>query len=211
MIPAKKTVANKTVAALSVVLLLAACAGSAPRSNPAVYDLGSVEPVANTGLAAVDVAAPSWLDGRAMQYRQADQPARRQIFSESRWAAPPAELLAAALRRQLAADGGQGCRLRLELDEWIQHFDAQGGSRLQLALRASLLGAKGDVLEHRGFNLEQPAGGNARQGVEAAVVLERQLAQGLAEWSARLGAGPQGVNARCRGGAAAQGMGASVR
>lgn len=184
---------------LLAALTLAACAGPAARINPAVYDLGPVQSVAESGLAAIDVVAPSWLDSRAMQYRLDSRGAQRQSFSENRWAATPAELLAVALRRQLGATGGQGCRLRLELDEWVQVFDAAGQSRLQLSLRASLYSQRGALLDRRVFNLEQPAGGNAQQGVDAVIILERQLAQGLAEWLERLGRSPAALAERCPG------------
>lgn len=191
-----------TLAALAAALLLSAClSGPATRPDVAVYDLGAVEPLAREGGVApvVEVFAPSWLEGRAMQYRLAAEPARRQQFTESRWAAPPAELLAAALRRQLGANGGAGCRLRIDLDEWVQVFDDAGQSRVSLALRASLnSSSSGESIAQRGFNLDQAAGGNARQGVAAAVALEKQLAQGLDDWLQGLAQKQRDLATRCR-------------
>jgi cholesterol transport system auxiliary component len=62
-----------------------------------------------------------------MHYRLAyAEPLRRQSYRESRWAAPPAELLESVLKRRHAAAeaNGPGCRLHLVLDEFEQRFDA---------------------------------------------------------------------------------------
>lgn len=196
---------NGILTALVAAILLSAClSGPAPRPDVAVYDLGTVETVArNAGVPlTVEVIAPSWLDGNAMQYRMQEDPARRQQFSESRWAAPPAELLAAALRRQLGAQAGtgaEGCRLRIDLDEWVQVFDRTGQSRMHLAVRAGLRSARsGELIEQRGFSFDRTAGGNARQGVAAAATLETQLAQGLDEWLRGLAQKHRDMVGKCR-------------
>ena len=181
--------------------LLAGCvSGPAPRHDVAAYDLGMVMPLSDSGvpLAAVDVQAPSWLDSRAMQYRRESEPARRQAFTESRWAATPAELLAVALRRQLGA-AGEGCRLRVDLDEWVQVFDAGGQSQVQLALRASLrTGRSEGVVAQRTFALTQAGGDQARQGVAAFIDLEKQVAEGLSAWLRKLGSEQKDLPVRCR-------------
>jgi len=183
-------------------LLLSACgSGPAPRPNLAIYDLGSVEPLAGNPniVASIDVHAPSWLDSRAMQYRLATEPSRRQNFTESRWAATPTELLAVALRRQLGAAGGVGCALRVDLDEWVQVFDGAGQSRVQLALQVALRSGRSDnLIERRSFNLEQAAGSDARQGVAAFVLQEKQLATGLDAWLKSVAREQKDLAARCR-------------
>jgi cholesterol transport system auxiliary component len=190
--------------AVVIALSLGGCFTSpASRPNVAVFDLGEVvsAPASNTlWLGALDVTAPSWLDSRAMQYRLVADPARRQSYAESRWAATPAELLAASLRRQLggASGTGDGCRLRMELDEWVQSFDAEGNSQSQIALRAGLYTAKGDgLLARQAFSLKSPAGRDARQGVAAFVTLEQRLASDLGQWLSTL-AKDQNLPARCR-------------
>lgn len=185
---------------------VAACVGG-PAARPvvALYDLGDVNekgegsPItAPLWLGNLELSAPSWLDSRAMQYRLESEPARRQSFAENRWAATPAELLSAALRRQLGVSGA-GCRLKLELDEWIQTFDAAGQSRAQLAVRASLMAAKGDaVLARQSWLKEQPAGRDPRQGVAAFAALERTLAADLALWLASQEKAQKDLSARCR-------------
>lgn len=170
-----------------LALLFAGCAtGPAPRSAPARYDFGAI---AGSGDAPVEVRAPAWIASDAMQYRRAEDSARRQAFAESRWVAPPAELLAAALRRQLPGSGT--CRLQLELDEFVQSFAADGQSKALLALRANVRSARGESVAARTFSLEQPAGRDARAGVAAFAILQQRLAEELGEWAAQ-------AAARCR-------------
>lgn len=186
---------------LMAALLTACVSGPAPRNEVAAYDLAGVTPLADTGvpLSVLDVQAPSWLDSRAMQYRRASEPARRQAFTESRWAATPAELLAVALRRQLAVGTGDGCRLKVELDEWVQIFDGNGQSQVQLALRASLRTGRSDgVIARHALSLSQAGGNQARQGVAAFIDLEKQVAEELSGWLRKLAGEQKGLVARCR-------------
>lgn len=175
---------------LILLPVLAACAGNGGRGPDAArFDLGSAgargQPL--PGVAAVSVTAPSWLAGTAMQYRLAyADAARRQDYGASRWAAPPAELLQKALERQAVA--ARGCRLQLELDEFVQVFDGPEQSRLVLDLRAGLLlGQK--VVARRAFALAPAAASaDARGGVAAAGVAVDELARGLARWLDEAGA-----------------------
>lgn len=185
------------VVLLLLSLAVAGCAGN-NRPVAASYDFGDIAaPVAmSLPVGRVDVMAPAWLDTPAMQYRLAQEPARRQQFADSRWAAAPAELLAVALRRQLASGGSGACRLRLELDELVQQFDAAGDSRVQLAVRARLLPPRGDAtLASRSFQLQQEGGRDARSGVAATARLQRQLAEAIGQWSGEL----RSVAAQCAG------------
>lgn len=199
--------------ALIAALGLGGCFTSpASRLHVAVFDLGDVVAAAAPSsaesvsgmpwLGTLEMTAPSWLDSRTMQYRLATEPAQRQSYVESRWAAVPAELLAASLRRQLGATStnGEGCRLRIELDEWVQAFDAAGNSQAQLALRAGLYTARGDSqLARHALSLTAPAGRDARQGVAAFVALERQVASDLGQWLKTLEQREHtGLTDRCR-------------
>ena len=180
---------------LLALALLAGCAsGPAPRSNIAAYDFGPIEAMGKgvPGIERIEVRAPSWLGTTAMQYRlAADEPARRRNFAESRWVAPPAELIEAALKQRLSGEAASpGCRLTLEIDEFVQSFDAAGDSRAQLALRASL-SRKADnvVLARQAFSLEEGAGRDARGGVVAQGVVQRRLAESLNQWLQASGTG----------------------
>ncbi len=173
--------------ALFAALWVAACANPTERRpDPARFDLGPVRagpPAANVG--AVVVGAPSWLAGSAMQYRLGySDPARRREFAESRWAAPPTELIGQALERRLAGGSGR-CRLDVEVDEFIQVFDAPERSALVLAGRATLL-AGADIADRRDFFIARPAPtADARGGVAAAVEAVSALAEDLAGWLVR--------------------------
>jgi cholesterol transport system auxiliary component len=170
------------------VVMVAACGGT-PRRVVATYDFGDIAapvPLA-VSVGRVEVVAPSWLETPGMQYRLEQEPARRQIFADSRWAATPAELLGAALRRQWVNGSAAACRVTLELDELVQRFDAAGESRLSLMARVRLYAARGDaVLGRQAFQIEQPAGRDAKSGVAAAQRAQRQLAEAVAAWSREL-------------------------
>lgn len=169
---------RQAVAALALVL--GACTfGSTPRADSARYDLGTVEG-SRSGGARIDVAAPVWLDTDAMEYRLAEDPARRRAFAASRWVAPPAELLAGGLRRQVGATGS--CALKLQLDEFVQSFDSGGQSRAVVSLQAILLSGQGRPIGHRTFYLEEAAGTDAKSAVTAYARLLRRLADGLNGW-----------------------------
>lgn len=176
-------------------LLLAGCLGTVRPAETARYDLGGPTDMAQAGVTAsvatVAVAAPSWLAGNALQYRllYADA-ARRHSYVESRWAAPPAELLEQLLDRRLTHAGGR-CRLQVELDELAQVFDTPDASRVVLEGRA-VLSAGRDRLGVRPFALAPPSpSADARGGVAGAAVAARLLADDLARWLA-------GFTDRCR-------------
>lgn len=183
------------IVAILASLLLAACVGGNVRPPQARFDFGATAVAqggAEIGLAAVEVAAPSWLAGQGMQYRLAYGDAgRRDSYADSRWVAPPAELLERALSRRLAGAGS--CRLRLELDEFIQVFDNERMSRLVLAGRASLLAGR-ETVARRAFSLARPtASADAAGGVAAATQVVDGLGEEIAGWLAAQGG-------RCRAG-----------
>lgn len=174
---------------LTMFLLLAGCAGnSAHQGNVARFDFGPVSAgkAADMSVAAVEVIAPSWLAGSGMQYRLSYvDPARRLEYVESRWAAPPAELLRQALVRRFAGHGGGRCRLHVELDELVQVFDSPTSSGLMLAGRAVLL-ASPEVTARRSFVLAPAAPtADARGGVAAAAAAVSALGDEMAAWIAQ--------------------------
>lgn len=174
--------------AVCIALAMAGCT-SAPRKEMARYDLERAAPAAAArGVVAVEVDSVSWLAGTEMHYRLHSEPGRRRVFAESRWAAPPAELLAHALNRSTLVTEAGACRVRLHLEELEQRYDAQGNSQLRLDVQASLLAPVGDVaLAGRAFSFQQevtaptiPAG--AGQGAAAAAQALGLLAQALDAW-----------------------------
>lgn len=177
---------------------IAACVGNVRQNEVAAYDLGPAAVVwrpVTPALRDIDVAAPSWLGGGAMHYRllYADGQ-RRMAYAESRWAAPPAQLLERALKRQPAAGEG-GCRLRIELDELAQVFDAPQSSRMVLEARAALLLPRGDaVVARKAFALQEPAGADAKSGAAAAAAAARAFGGALGVWLAAV----PGAEAQCK-------------
>lgn len=167
-----------------MVLLVSACGGLPHAPAPVqLYDLGpDQQAVAEAGLIAdVQVLAPSWLRSSAMQYRLSYASAvQRNAYAESRWAAPPAELMQGLLTRALA--GGGACRLEVELDEFIQDYPSAGQSDGVIEARARLR-VDSRIGASRAFSLRVPsASADAAGGVAALGRAVRQLAGELQTW-----------------------------
>lgn len=201
---------RKKLLLLLSVTLLAACGGGAKSiSNVAYYDLGEVRPAPNNRIVAslrsIDVFAVSWLDSSAIQYRlmyAANQ--QRQNYAESRWVAPPAELVGHALRkRMLSGAAGGACRLRVDIDEFAQVFDSANASRAVLEVRVQLVAPTGgEILARRNFSLSRPAASaDAGGGVTALSGAVEALSTELHDWLGGLDqAAASGLNIaqRCR-------------
>lgn len=206
---ARKSVSG-ILLAVSAVLALAAC-NSVPKAAPgyAAHDFGLPDgpparqlpfPIRNT-----EVVPAPWLASTAMHYRLLyAQPTRRQVFVENRWAAQPAQLIELTIRRSMrTADpalGGSGCRLRIDLDEFAQVFDAEGVSRGVVEARAALLAPRSDrLIATRAFSVARPAPtANAVGGVVALREAVTRLKGELLDWLEGLDADPASrVRARC--------------
>lgn len=192
---------------LSVALLgsLAGCAlGPQPRPPLVIHDFGiapvqrDAPPRIRASLSLPDPVSPAWLDSNSMIYRLAyadgGQP---RIYSRSRWAGTPTELLNARLRARLAGatdpglaysrDGVRGDYvLRLELDEFSHVFDSPTDSRGLLRARASLIGgAQRTTIAHRAFSFERPARtADAAGGAAALTLASNDLIDALIDWLA---------------------------
>ncbi len=194
------------------VLLLAACVGARTAREVATHDLGELPALNPVGVTLpvreVEVRAPSWLDGNALQYRLAyESDTRRYAYRDSRWVAAPAELLAQALRKAIAgaAPAAGGCRLRIALDEFEQRFDAPGASRALLVVRVELLAPRADrPLAARRYDIERAAASaDAKGGAAALSAAAGALTLELRDWLNaldRAGAQAPGAASTCRGG-----------
>lgn len=177
----------------------------APMQDQAVYDLfaSNLTRVSRVAVAAdsksrltdvpltlrlAELQAPAWLNTTAMQYRLSYvEPHQRHVFAQSRWAAPPAEMLEQVIARQSRVSRGRyesgGCYLHVRLDEFIQTFDAPEQSHAVLEVSAVLLAPRTrQVLDRHDFQFSIPAGSDARSGVSGFVVATGKLTQGLEEW-----------------------------
>jgi cholesterol transport system auxiliary component len=203
---------NKWPIAILAGMLLAACGGNVPITEPARYDFGSLAakateagPASRIPIAAVDVQSASWLSGPAMHFRLAyAEPLRRQSFAESRWAAPPAELLEAFLKRRIVFGqddfNGTGCRLQLVLDELEQRFDDPRRSEVVLEARALLTPLRGgEMLSRRAFLIRKPAAAaDARAGAAAARDAVQMLAGDIGTWLGDVAREKPAIVQRCR-------------
>lgn len=198
---------KRLVSMLAATLLLAACGGNLRTAEVARYDLGRLAGSwggSRVPVAAVEVRAASWLAGPAMHFRLAySEPLRRQSYAESRWAAPPAELLEAFLARRILFgqpdSGARGCRLQLVLDELEQRFDDPQNSTLVLDVRATLTPARGgEVLSKRAFQIHKAAAApTASAGVAAAGEAARALADELGRWLTEASKDMPNIMQRC--------------
>lgn len=172
-------------------VLLAACSLAPPMQQNATiyYDLPPAKAETGGSLRSLDVVPSSWLAGTAMYYRLAYADGnRREHYAGSRWSGQPAELVGIRLQNSLMSGSGgtgAGCRLRVDLDDFVQVFDSAQSSRMVLEGRATLYGAQQVVLARRTLSLSQPAGSDAAGGVAASGPLTAALAGDLRAWIAR--------------------------
>lgn len=156
-----------------VLLFGVGCAAVRPEA-PTLFDLGvptAHQPRATlAGLPPIrvaEVAMPSWLDTPLMYFRldYANQQQPRP-YATSRWAMAPGQMLTQRLRQRIAQAGGIALTasdgafdaplLRVQVDDFSQHFRAPQTSSARLALRATLFRGR-HVIAQRSFTLEQDA------------------------------------------------------
>lgn len=203
--------ANPLIALIGISAV-AACANLGDTGgNPGLYDLGTLQLAGPPPLimpAAIEVRSSSWLGRSAMQYRfDYEQPAQRRAYAQSRWVSPPAEmiekLLARAFTREGAIQGNidaEACRVRIELDEFVQSFAAPGASESLILARAELLPARGEqrIATHLIAIRERAATPDAAGGVTAHRVAAARLAEDLADWLHGLVKDSTSIASRCR-------------
>jgi cholesterol transport system auxiliary component len=157
----------KATASLLLAAVVCGCSGSSVTA-PRTFDLGyAVPPVRIPALRAIAVRAVAPFDGVEMQYRLAwRNPSELADYANSRWAAPPAELM----RKQLLRAAGEGvgkCALEIEVHEFTQVFSAKEASEAHLEFRASLVNGPARVAA-RGVAIAEPgAGADASSGAAA--------------------------------------------
>jgi cholesterol transport system auxiliary component len=193
---------------LVAISALGACSALAPPPvAQTVYDLGAPRDlerkVQGWMPANVEVSAPSWLANSSMQYRRDYLGlASREAYADSRWAGAPAEMLTRFLSSLLTKEGAQAtrCRLRVELDEFVQVFEAPAASRAAIRARLALLATRdGQSLARHALSVEVAAdGADARGGVRAHRDAVHRLADELIVWMDGLSSDDYVVSA-CQG------------
>lgn len=186
-------------ALLSVLTGCAAVQGE----SPTLFDLGTPEEnVSSTRLEgrAISVAAveaPPWLDNEYMYYRlnyaERQQP---RAYAGSRWTMSPAQLLAQRVRQRIAQAGGVALAeadlaaqvpiLRIQLDDFSQHFAAPETNTGRIALRATLFEGR-KVIGQRTFVEQVPApSASAAGGAQALAQATDDVLSDLIDWLATL-------------------------
>lgn len=192
---------RRTVAA-GAALALAACAFEAPTSHvPATFDFGPppayqrINPGVPGTVLVAPVRAPAWLDD-GIAYRLLYEDAARPLtYAQNRWAADPSDLIADRLRSRLAAVAqgvvtpAFGARsdytLRVELEDFSQHFEAAGQGHAVVRARASLLQSERRTLvAQRTFDVQRPTQPNAPGAVKGLTEATDALLEELVAWTA---------------------------
>lgn len=203
------------LAGLSLALL-GGCSGFIDKpQRPVLFDMGPVlaPRVAAAGseprvpLVLPDIEASGAIDGSAVLYRLGySDDHQLRAYSQSRWSAPPPQLVRQRLREQLGRerpvlsldesaaldrqDLATMYLLRLELEEFAQVFDSADRSRGVVRLRATLLntGASGDqLLGQRSIAVEGVAPtADASGGVRALTAATDAAATEIAQWLRQL-------------------------
>lgn len=191
--------------------LIAACAINRPESAlPVEYDLGPPPAYARStpaipgALLIPQVAAPPWLEEERIVYRLLyEDGSRPQGYAMSRWTAEPAALLTARLRSRLAAVSGgvvapgYGARsdytLRVELEDFSQHFASPGEARAVFRARATVLDStRRQFISQRVFSFEREAAPNASGAVKSLTAATDAFLDELVKWTTQAVAGRGG-------------------
>lgn len=127
----------------SLIFILSGCGGlPKPGAAPALYDFG-IAPAFSDNTVPVKltrVEAIPGLESFDMRYRLAYQNPN-QVFSytQNRWGAAPADLLAQRLRHQGFSPAASPCSLRVVLETFDQVFDSSTSSHGVVSLRTELI------------------------------------------------------------------------
>ncbi|SFU55970.1 cholesterol transport system auxiliary component [Nitrosomonas eutropha] len=190
---------------ISVVLLAVLLTGCTltpkVRSSISVYDLGpssAIAPGASLSSQATiqiaNITAPVWLDTQSIHYRLAyHDPARIYTYADSRWNAPPAELLTERLRQYFATgnidrhhkdDTPVNYLLKIDLGEFTQIFNTPGNSQVIVQLRASLYEPTSRLpIAHQSFlGRQETQTADAAGSVTAFIQVSDNLLNELVQW-----------------------------
>lgn len=196
----------------AMLALLAGCSGFIDKpQRPVLFDMGPLPPLsaqsarsdALAPLVLPDIEASGALEGSPVLYRLAySDDHQLRAYAQSRWSAPPPQLVRQRLREQLGRQRvvlgldesaaidrrsvGEVYLLRLELEEFAQVFDTPQRSRGVVRLRATLLAptSSGEqLLGQRSIAVEGSAPTpDASGGVRALSAATDAAAADIAAW-----------------------------
>jgi cholesterol transport system auxiliary component len=140
-----------------------------------------------------EIRVPLTLDSNAMLYRLNYENAQAlHAYAQSRWSMPPAQLLALRIKARLGERGASvlagndGVKdlpvLRIELEEFAQHFDTSTHSKVQLQYRVSLLKKNSLLAQTQFFGDKETTTPDAQGGVAALPVLTDTTIKDLMNW-----------------------------
>jgi len=133
-----------------LVTCLIACAGPGKnKQNIAVYDFGlpatgDASPLLQAQTVVLEVSAADAINTQQIRYRlNYDNPSRVFTYTESRWAATPAELLTGKLGSLVQqGNDGSGCSVRMKVQVFDHVFSSITASEGVVQLSAILLDRK---------------------------------------------------------------------
>ncbi len=180
----------------AVLCITAACSlWPAQPPAPQVHDFGLM-PVAQDNAAIPvrldSINAPVWLGTDAIHYRLLyyDDPTAFRSYADHRWAAPPAELLAARLQNlfsigSMDKTGTRGSYLlSVSLLEFEQDFTTARDAHVQLELDVSMRRASdGQLVAQKRFMMSQPTTPNVQGAVSGLAQLADRTAADIADWA----------------------------
>lgn len=196
----------RQLALLGLAALLGGCASKAPPAT--VYDFGPLPalqvstPGADAAaplptLVIADVGGPATLDSQRMYYRLLYADAQQsRPYAHHTWGGTPLQLLSQRLKARISqagvkvlstADAAVGMPLlRVEVDDFSQHFDTQTQSSGQLTLRASLF-RNHRLVDQKTFTRSTAApSADAGGGARALALSSDAVAADILAWLATL-------------------------
>lgn len=187
---------------LAAVLLNSGCASRGAATATASFDFGPLPPPkalktpGERTIKVLDISTPSGLDSTQMYYRLNYANAQQAMpYAHSRWSMPPGQLLTQRVKNRLAqagirvlggSDGVNAPQLKIELDDFSQHFQQAQQSKGVLTWRVSLIQGR-NLLQQLNLSTEvaaitHDAPGGARAVAQASDQAIDMLLAAIVEW-----------------------------
>lgn len=190
------------LAMLALALLLTGCAATRGSEPGVLYDFGPVheQPVVQPNIAMLvvtDVTGPAALDSQSMFYRlQYADPLQARTYANNRWNGTPLQLMSQRFKTLFALSGIKVLSvsdasatvplIRIEVDEFAQHFESTAQNAGLLNLRASVfMGHK--LISQQAFVAKVPSrSADAAGGARALADATDKVAQDMIKWLSTL-------------------------